>query len=216
MSKSISSSILSPIIKTMMARYPKVRIWVEPEILRSKPHYPQLENREVDLLITRLNASELEKTPRTVKVEVILNDRIRLAVDKNCVLARRRKIKLAELAQERWIAVPSDDIGGAVLVDAFRAEGLEPPSINVTTYSVHLRNSLASGDNFIAALPESVLFFNKKYLRELPVDLPEPLWPIVIATRNGGSTNAIVERFVVCAREIAASTIARFDRSNQL
>ena len=115
----------------------------------------------------------------------------------------------AELVDEPWITVPADDVGGRVVVDAFRARGLAEPRVAVTTYSIHLRHSLAADGRFIAALPASVLRFNAGNLRELPIDLPEPSWPVAIATPKRRSTNPIVARFIESARDIANTYFAR-------
>jgi DNA-binding transcriptional LysR family regulator len=200
--ESISSGILVPIIKMMSEKYPRVRLFVEPFLFSARPLFPQLDNREVDLIFTR-SSPPIRHDDLTV--EVLFNDRIRLAVDKNGPWARRRKIDLAELVDELWIAVPSDDIGGAVLSDAFRARGIAAPRITVTTYSVDLRHSLAASARFVTAVPESVLRFNCRDLHELPVDLPTPPWPAVIVTPKDRTFSPVVDRFIECAREVARS-----------
>jgi DNA-binding transcriptional LysR family regulator len=201
--ESISSGILGPIIKRISERYPRVRLFVEQTLISGKPLFPQLDDRTADLVFTRWGLPITENVSRAVNMEILFNDRIRLAAGKNGPWARRRKIDLAELANEPWITVPSDDVGSSVLASAFRARGLEPPRITVTTYSIHLRNSLAANARFIAALPESVLRFNTKNLRQLPIDLPTPPWPVAIVTPKSRSLNPVVARFIECAHEVA-------------
>jgi DNA-binding transcriptional LysR family regulator len=208
--ESISSGILGPIIKRMSELHPRVRLFVEPFLISARPLFPQLDNREVDLVIMRPSVPLKQDD---YAVEILFNDRIRLAAGKHGPWGRRRRIDLAELVAEPWITVPSDDIGGAVLVDAFRARGLEAPRIAVTTFSIHLRNSLAANARFIAALPASVLRFHTENLRELPIDLPEPLWQVVIVTPKKRASNPVAARFIDCAREVAKSiTDASRDR----
>ena len=199
--ESISAGILGPIIKLMSERYPRVQLFVEPFLTRARPLYPQLDSREVDLIFTRSAPNE----QNDFAFEILFNDQIRLAAAKDGPWAKRRKIDLAELIDEPWITVPSDDIGSSILVNAFRARGLEPPRITVTTYSIHLRNSLAAGGRFIAVLPESVLHLGAQNLRELPIDLPTPTWPITIITAKKRTLNPVAERFIECAREIVKS-----------
>jgi DNA-binding transcriptional LysR family regulator len=200
--ESISSGILGPIIRRLCERYPRVRLSTESFLFSGRPLFPQLDNREVDLVFTR---SSIPITQNDVRAEILFNDRIRLAASAHGSWARRRKIELDELIGEPWIAAPADDIGGAVIVDAFRARGLEPPRVSVTTYSVHLRNSLAASAGFIAALPESVLRFNNENLRELPIDLPTPPWSVLIITPKRRTSSPVVEHFIDCAREVARS-----------
>ncbi len=200
--ESVASGILGPIIELMAERHPRVRLFVEPFAIGARPLFPQLENREVDLVFMRPSAPV--KHP-DVAIEILFNDRIRLAAAKDGPWARRRKIDLAELIDAPWITVPADDIGGSVLSEAFRARGLPMPRIVVTTFSIHLRHSLAGNARFIAALPASVLHFNSDKLRELPIELPEPPWPVVIATLKRRAANPVAERLRDCAREVAAA-----------
>ncbi|HEY7302111.1 MAG TPA: LysR family transcriptional regulator [Xanthobacteraceae bacterium] len=200
--ESISAGILGPILKQMFERYPRVRVLVEPFLISARPLFPQLDNREVDLVFTRPSSALRQNDDYLA--EVLFHDRIRLAAARHGPWGRRRKIDLAELADELWITVPADDIGGSVLVEAFRARGLEAPRISVTTFSIHLRNSLAIGGGFIAALPESVLRFNSgENLQELPVDLPAPSWPVLMVTPKKRALSPVVERFIECARDVA-------------
>jgi DNA-binding transcriptional LysR family regulator len=124
---------------------------------------------------------------------------------------------LSELINEAWITVPADDIGGSVLTEAFRLRGLAVPTITVTTFSIHLRHSLAAHARFIAALPESVLRFNKdQALQELPIDLPEPRWPVLMVTAKKRASNPVIKRFVDCAREVVRSFVTGLrNRSNR-
>lgn len=200
-SESITSGILGPIIKRLSERYPTLRLRIEQTKLGLKPLFPQLEDREVDLVVARLSAALAERVAREQAVLPLFNDRIRLVAAKNGPWARRRKLDLAELANAPWISAAAEDIGGSTLASAFRARGLEPPPITVTTYSVHLRFSLAETANFIAVLPESVLRFGGTDLHELPIDIVTPPWTVAIVTRKRTS-NPTVERFIGCAREV--------------
>lgn len=200
--ESIAAGILGPIIRLMSECYPRVRLFVEPFLISARPLFPQLDNREVDLVFVRPTTSL--PPSEHYSTEVLFDDRILLAAGKAGPWAGRRKIDLAELVDEPWITVPDDDIGGAVVLDAFRARGLAAPRLSVTTYSIHLRYTLAGGGRFIAAIPASVLRFNSRDLQELPIELPQRAWPVVMVTSKRAS-NPVVERFVQTAREVAKS-----------
>jgi DNA-binding transcriptional LysR family regulator len=206
--ESISSGILGPIIKNMSERHPRVRLFVEPFLIGARPLFPQLDKREVDLVFMR--PSSPIRPNNDYSTQVLFQDRIRLAAAKDGPWARRRKIDLSELLNEPWITVPADDIGGSVLVEAFRSRGLEVPRITVTTFSIHLRYSLAASARFIAALPESVLHFNSnRALQELPIDLPEPPWPVLAVTAKKRVSNPAIARFIDCAHEVVKSLLLR-------
>ena len=208
-SESITSGILGPIIKCLSDRYPTLRLRVEQTKLGMKPLYPQLDDREVDLVVARLSAALADRLAREQTVVPLFNDRIRLAAAKNGPWARRRKLDLAELANAPWISAAAEDIGGSTLASAFEARGITPPPITVTTYSVHLRFSLAETANFIAVLPESVLRFGGADLHELPIDIATPPWTVAIVTQKRTS-NPTVTRFIECAREVTKK-IARLN-----
>ena len=64
-------------------------------------------------------------------------------------------------------------------------------------------------------LPASVLRFNTENLCELPIDLPEPPWQVVIVTPKKRASNPVAERFIACAREVAKSFAKSKSRSGQ-
>jgi DNA-binding transcriptional LysR family regulator len=202
--ESVASGVLGPIVRRMSARHPRVRLFVEQAV--TQPFFPQLENRQVDLILTRWGPP-LGNPDHTggFNVEVLFNDRARLAVGQQTPWAQRRKIDLVDLIDARWITVPSDDIGAIALANAFRDRGLEAPAIDVTTYSIHLRYSLAASADFVAVIPESVLRFNPQHLRALPIDLPVPPWPVAIVTARDRALNPAASRFIECARHVAKS-----------
>jgi DNA-binding transcriptional LysR family regulator len=200
--ESIASGILGPIVKRMSARHPRVRLFVEQAV--TQPLFPQLDARQVDLVLTRWGPPLGEPGhAHALQVETLFNDRIRLAAGRRTPWARRRKLDLADLMDARWITVASHDVGGAALANAFRARGLAPPEIAVTTYSIHLRYSLATTAGYIAVIPESVLRFNPQGLHELPIDLPVPPWPVAIVTARARTPNPAADRFIECARHVA-------------
>ena len=101
-------------------------------------------------------------------------------------------------------------MGDAFIAKAFRARRLQPPSLVITTFSIHLRNNLVAGGNFITALPESVLrICRKRYaLKELPIELSvRP--PVAVVTLRHRTLGPVVRRFIQCAREVAASYAER-------
>src|SRR5882724_7076436 len=85
--ESISSGILGPIIKQMSELHPRVRLFVEPFLISARPLFPQLDNREVDLVIMR-PSTPLKQDDYAV--EILFNDRIRLAAGKHGPWGRRR------------------------------------------------------------------------------------------------------------------------------
>jgi DNA-binding transcriptional LysR family regulator len=112
---------------------------------------------------------------------------------------------LADLLDEPWIMTPLDALGDSFLANAFKARGLPPPALVITTFSIHLRNNLVGDGRFITALPDSVLHVYRKRhaLRELPIELSirPPVAAVTLKNRTLGPT---VQLFLQCAREVAA------------
>jgi DNA-binding transcriptional LysR family regulator len=125
--------------------------------------------------------------------------------------ARRRKIDLAELVDERWILTAPDAWNYKVLSEAFQERGLDMPKIKFKTYSVHLRVNLLAAGEFVAVLPRSVLRFyaDRFSLKALPIDLPARPWPVAIVTLKNRTLSPVVERFIQCAAEVTKSMSVR-------
>ena len=142
-----------------------------------------------------------------MNVECLFNDQLVVAVGKHNRWARRRKIDVAELINEPWILAPPNTWNYSRLAEAFRARGLDMPKASLVSVSVAVRARLLANGNFIAALPSSVLSLNRDHyaLKVLPIDLPNPPWPVVIVTLKNRMLSPVVERFIECAREVAKS-----------
>jgi len=119
--------------------------------------------------------------------------------------ARRRKVDLAELVNERWILSGPGTWNHTIVTEAYRARGLEMPKMSVETLSMHLRANLLATGPFISVFPYSVLrLYGERFsLKALPVDLPPRPWPVTIATLKNRTLSPVVERFIECARATA-------------
>ena len=202
--ESVAAGILPAIIERFSERYPKVRLTV----YQTTTHllgFAALDDRNADLVLTLLPKPFEKDLREHLRAEVLFHDRICLATSKRSPVARGRKIRLADVADMPLISPASDTPGGAAIAKAFSAAGLPTPSINVTTFSIHLRSLLSMRGRFMAVLPVSVLRFNPDLypLKELPLDLSMPEPPILIVTLKNRTLSVPVERFIDCARGVA-------------
>jgi DNA-binding transcriptional LysR family regulator len=208
--ESISAGFLVDVLDRFLKAHPRVRFHVVP-VHQPTLEFPELEERKIDLVFARLAQEPVQgRLTEEVNAEVLFHDRYTLVVDENSKWARRRRVALADLVDEPWVMTPLDALGDAFLANAFAVRGLKPPSLVITTFSIHLRNNLVSGGNFITALPESVLrVCRKRYaLKELPIDLSvRP--PVAIATLRNRTLGPVVQSFIACARETAKSFAIR-------
>jgi len=83
-------------------------------------------------------------------------------------------------------------------MEAFRSRGLEPPTISLVTFSVALRTNLLATGRHLTVFPRSMmnLYATRMALKLLPIKLPAPEWPIVIATLKNRTLNPIVRLFI--------------------
>jgi DNA-binding transcriptional LysR family regulator len=199
--ESLLAAILPPIIRRFSKDYPQVTLHVD-DVPSPAVQLAELRNRKYDFVLARI-VRPLTKE-EDVHVETLFHDHLVIAADARNKLARRRKIDLAELADEPWILQPADSWAYLRLAEAFEQRGLKMPKASLMTLSVPLRNHLLADSNHITASANSVLRLHAaRYgLKALSVDLPRRPWPAVIITPRNRTLNPLVERFVECARMV--------------
>jgi DNA-binding transcriptional LysR family regulator len=204
--ESLTAGFLIPVLERFSHEHPRMQIHVLP-VRQPTLEFPELHERRVDLVLARLaNEPAGGGLGDGLNAEVLFDDPYALVVGTKSKWARRRKIDLAELVNERWITSPLDALGEAFVGNAFRSRGLAEPSLHITTFSIHLRNNLVSSGNFITALPVSVLRIYRKLhsLTELPIELcVRP--PVAIVTLRHRTLAPTAQSFIQCARDIATS-----------
>jgi DNA-binding transcriptional LysR family regulator len=87
-------------------------------------------------------------------------------------------------------------------MDAFRRNGLTPPSAVLSTYSVELRTKLIATGHYVGAFARSVITPDaERSLKILPIELPLPPWPVVLITVKHRALNPVARRFIEYLRE---------------
>ena len=207
--ESVSSAILPAIIGLFSQRNPRAQLEVDTTDVTAA--MPKLRDRSLDVVMALGGiAREDISLARDLKVEELFNDELVVAADMHSPWARRRKLDLVDLAEAPWILAPSG-FSNIVLVEAFRARGLDMPKVSLKTFSIHIRANLIAGSSFVTTLPRSVLdyYAHRLPLKALPIALPARPWPLVMVTLKGRTVSPVVERFIECAREVAKSMADR-------
>jgi DNA-binding transcriptional LysR family regulator len=192
------AAILPPIIESFSRRYPRVVLHVA-DVVAPTLDLPQLRDRSLDVALVRITgAPSRHPLGDDLNVEVLCDDETVVVAGMESRWARRRKIDLAELAGEEWILPPAPTTNSMVVMDAFRARGLDPPKISLVTFSVALRSSLLSSGRHLTVFPRSMmnLFAARMSLKVLPIKLPVREWPIVIATLKNRTLNPVTPLFL--------------------
>ena len=120
-------------------------------------------------------------------------------------MARRRKIGLAELANERWIFSQNEVRADSPVVAAFAAAGLPIPTCTILTGSLNVRYCLLATGRFITMMPHSLLKLGAVRLpvKVLPIELPWWRYPMMIFTLKNRSVSPLAELFIDTVRELS-------------
>jgi DNA-binding transcriptional LysR family regulator len=192
------AAILPPIIESLSRRYPRVVLHVS-DVVAPTLDLPQLRDRSLDVVLVRITGSpSRHPLGDDLNVEVLYDDETVVVAGIESRWARRRKIDLVELANEEWILPPAPTTNSMVVMDAFRARGLDPPKVSIVTFSVALRTNLLSSGRHITVFPRTMmsLFAARMSLKVLPIKLPAREWPIVIVTLKNRTLNPVARLFL--------------------
>jgi DNA-binding transcriptional LysR family regulator len=133
-------------------------------------------------------------------VERLVDDPLIVAAGMHTRWAHRRKIDLAELADEPWILAPPCTWNYEWVAQAFEARGLGAPKVTLMTFNAHLNAHFLRAGPFLTTYPRSWARLNS--FKVLPVDLPLRPWPLSLVTLKDRTLSPAVERFIECAREV--------------
>jgi DNA-binding transcriptional LysR family regulator len=200
------SAYLSTVVEQTSRRYPqityKVLVFGDSAMLVAA-----LRNRALDVIITRAVPA---RSQPDLDVEVLFHDRIAVITSATHPLARRRKITLGDLLEERWVIGPPGSFLYQLLLEAFQARGLAMPKTTVTTLSIQLRLDLLQSGNFVTADSSSMMNHpgRKGRIRTLPVDLGDLAGPMAAVTLRGRQPSGPLKLVLNEARAIGKAITA--------
>ncbi len=204
----LSASFVAAIVERLCERHPRITFQIK--VSETKWLLPDLIERNIDLSVVRTYRA---RVPDELNFEALYDDPFVVTVGAQSPWARRRKIELAELADEWWAMPPSDSDPGSFFEEIFRAKGLDYPRAKVVSFPIGVRISLLATGRFLTILPLSVLRFPAKPLsiKELPIELPT-MGPVGVATLKNRALSPSAQLFVDGAREIAKRLASENDR----
>ena len=149
-----------------------------------------------------------------LSVEIVFDDRLFVVAGLQSRWARRRRIELAELADEPWLLPPPGSWADAFLAAAFGAKGLPTPKAKVATYSLPLLHGLHGAGKFIGVSGGLTLRLTRPRLeiKALPIDLPDWPWPLAIVMLKNRTLSSPVNLFVEHVRAFMASLDCKTDK----
>ena len=126
--ENLATGLLPALIDRLARRYPRLlfeMVIADPKTLRER----DLHGRSVEVAIMRTATPDRDKA---LEAKILYFDRLWVVAGTKNPWARRRKIELADLVNERWCLPPPDHPVGSLVIEAFRRSGLEPPQRSVT------------------------------------------------------------------------------------
>jgi DNA-binding transcriptional LysR family regulator len=203
-SESVAAGLLPAVIAQLAKQHPNIRLNIAQTVL-SPAHYRELRERQIDLLLGWIPAPFAEDD---LIVESMFSDPRVVVAGRNSKWAKRKRLSLAEIANEAWILPPPDTYPGTAIADLFRKAGMGVPRAPITTLSIHLCCKLAASGDFITILPGSIMHFAGRAasLKTLPVELPQRSEASVAVVRLRGRTlSPAAELFIDCVRAVSKS-----------
>jgi len=198
--EAIATGLMLASIAKFSDRHPRVLIKVT--AANNMAHeFRLLRDRVVDFLVGSLPQPFIQDD---LEAEVLYFDRPYFLCGSKHRLARRRRINLAELADEPWL-LPHESIFSTYLTQAFERNGLAAPKFGVRSYSVAQRVSLLTTNRFVSAESGSVLRFNaaKLPIKVLPIEHTARPWSIGIVTLKNRTISPVAQTFLDYVRQVA-------------
>ena len=203
----VDAGLLPAVIERFCRDFPRAALHVLPENIATQ-QYDNLRQRNVELVLGRLPAAMSE--PDLI-AQTLFDEPNVVAAGSESRWAKRRNLTLADLMGEPWVLAQPGSLARSLQDEAFRNSGLEPPSATVLTVSLHLYMRLIETGRWLGLVPASVMRFGGKQMRIkiLPVKISSPPAPVGLITVKDRTLTPLAERFVDCARKIAASDSGR-------
>ena len=197
----LAASFVSTVVDRLSRRSPRITFEIVSKPIQALEH--ELNERNVDLLVARsFSPFEGER----FNFEPIFDDGEVVVTGIQNPLARRRKIELAELINERWTLPPaSNAYAGLAAETAFRACGLPNPRTVVVSDSPHVRMSLLATGRFVSIFPAFAVRFPVMHpnLKILPIRLPLVRPAAGVVTLRKRMLRPAMRLFIDTAREVA-------------
>jgi DNA-binding transcriptional LysR family regulator len=169
--------------------------------LESERLAAEVQARLIDIGIGR---EPLVRSDGELSFERLFDDPLYVVAGADHPLARRRRITLADLANQRWVLpMPETPVSGQLRA-AFERQGAPMPESIVASMSVLVRYELLSTNRFLTVLYGSMLQFGSmpSNLRILPVELSARL-PIGFYKLNGRTLSPATELFIASMQNLA-------------
>ncbi|HEX9185387.1 MAG TPA: LysR substrate-binding domain-containing protein [Burkholderiales bacterium] len=169
---------------------------------------PALRRGELDLVVGRVSS---DVPSEGLEFEAFYSEPMQVVARVAHPLARRRSLRLRDLAGEMWV-VPAPDAPYRRRLDAaFRQAGVAPPRRLVESVSVSVNKMLVQRSDMLGVMPRDVAreYAALGLLRILPVKLPPPSGPVGVITAIGRPPSPATLDLIQALRETARAASRR-------
>jgi DNA-binding transcriptional LysR family regulator len=193
------AGVIAAAIRQFRRKHPRIDIDVA-LVNEVRQQHRALRERTLELVFGRVE----RPAEKDLEAETLFQEGLVVVTGVNNPWSRRRKIELAELAQEPWLLPTADSVISSLIAHAFRASGLDFPPKGVVTGAVMPMQGLIARGDCLAFFPSSLqrLGTTGFGLKVLPVNLPIPLSPFGILRLKNRTLSPLAQLFIACAREV--------------
>ena len=194
----IAAGFVSTVINRLYQRFPGLSFQVLSTDTATASR--ALLDRQVDVAVVHVIEPLSEEL---LDVEPLLQDPHVVVAGTQNPLLRRRGLKLGDLVNEPWTLPISDSPYGSVVLEAFRAQGLQVPRTAVAS-TLPVRSAMLS-ERFLSMVPRVVLQFPTKgqAFKALKIELPTTSRPLALLTLKNRTLNPVAQLFIEWARQTA-------------
>jgi DNA-binding transcriptional LysR family regulator len=196
----LASSLVSAVVDRLCQRYPRMTLNLMTGYVETL--HRELSARNVDLLVTRRFGPIVDER---LGFDFLFDDFSVVATGVQNQWARRRRVSLADLAEEQWVLPPSNSEIGSIALAAFRSCKIDYPRKVVVTDSPHVRMSLLATGRFFTIFPAYALRFStgQSPIKVLPIALPHARGSIGIVALKNRVLSPAAKLFLEYSREVA-------------
>jgi DNA-binding transcriptional LysR family regulator len=194
------ATFVSAVVNRLSRRYPRIVLHLlttEADALHG-----ELNGRNVDLLVAQRHRPLADEE---LQFEILYDHSYVVVAGAQSPWVRRRTVELADLMNESWVLPPPESQLGSLMMEGFRASGLDYPRTAVFTGPAEVRISLLATGRFLTILSTSAVRFSTKRpeLKVLPIELPLARVPVEIVTLKDRTLSPVAKLFIEHAREVA-------------
>lgn len=196
----LAEGIVLAVLDRLSRKYPRVVVHIVPGGLLLQ--HEALRQRRIEF---GFGGTTRPVSENDIDAETLYEEPLVVVASHENPWARRRKIKLAELVNEPWTWPAAGTIIDSLVMEAFRASGVDPPRATIYAEAYSLRMRLAASGRFLAIVPASIMRFpgTPASIKVLPLELPTTRRQIGIITLKNRTISPLAQLFIESARNIA-------------